>query len=97
MYYANPPTAHRSACELNSLVSDVFGEFGHLNETQSIRLDLERAPSDAFVFADETMLGEAVAVLEGRKGAHKLVAPQIGFVREAAAPGPARCARQFER
>ncbi len=63
MFYANPPNAQLTRCDLNTIVQSVAESFGEETERQNIHLEATLPAEPTLVSADHEMIGEAVRVL----------------------------------
>ncbi|MGB7326697.1 MAG: HAMP domain-containing sensor histidine kinase [Rubripirellula sp.] len=63
MFYANPPSAIRSRCDLNQVLGRVADSFRDEATRQSIRLEVSTPDQPTEVVVDENMMVEATAAL----------------------------------
>ncbi|QDT02579.1 C4-dicarboxylate transport sensor protein DctB [Rubripirellula lacrimiformis] len=63
MFYANPPAAIRSRCEVNGVLHRVAESFRSETDRQSIRLEVVTPDEPTAAILDENMIAEAVGVL----------------------------------
>lgn len=63
MFYANPPAALRSRCDLGAVLNSVAGSFHEEVERQAIRLEVTTPDPSVEAVVDENMIGEAVRAL----------------------------------
>jgi signal transduction histidine kinase len=63
MFYANPPAAVRSRCDLNAVLSSVAESFREEVDRQAIRLEVTTPDQPVEAIVDEKMIGEAVRAL----------------------------------
>jgi len=63
MFYANPPTANLSPCDVTPIVQSVTDSFDEETQRQNIRLEMTAPEEPTMVSADGEMIGEAVRVL----------------------------------
>jgi len=63
MFYANPPTAKLSPCDVIPIVQSVADSFDEETQRQNIRLEVTAPEEPTLVNADAEMIGEAVRVL----------------------------------
>ncbi|TWU57360.1 sensor histidine kinase [Rubripirellula reticaptiva] len=63
MFYANPPSAIRSRCDLNQVLGRVADSFRDEATRQSIRLEVSTPDEPTEVVVDENMMVEATAAL----------------------------------
>ncbi len=63
MFYANPPAAIRSHCDLNLVVERVADSFRDEANRQSIRLEVAMPPERTDAVVDENMIVEAIGAL----------------------------------
>jgi signal transduction histidine kinase len=63
MFYANPPAAVRSRCDLGAVLSSVAESFREEVERQAIRLEVTTPDQPVKAVVDKKMIGEAVRAL----------------------------------
>jgi signal transduction histidine kinase len=63
MFFANPATATRQKCDLNTIVLSVVEGFDEETERQSIRLEVKTPEEPTLVVVDRQMIGEALRAL----------------------------------
>ena len=63
MFYANPPAPERTQMELRQVVGRVVDQERSTADDLQITIDFDESESDHTIFADPTMIGEAVRVL----------------------------------
>ena len=63
MFYAEPPKAIRSRCDLNEVVQGVADSFREETDRQRIRLEVITPSSPSELLVDSNMIGEAVRAL----------------------------------
>lgn len=63
MFYANPPEPNPESCDLNGLVQTIAGDFDRIEETNSIRLEIQLSEQPAITRGDPAMLRHAVGSL----------------------------------
>jgi len=63
MFFANPPAAVRSKCELNAVLCSVADSFREEVNRQAIRLEVITPAESILANVDENMIGEAVRAL----------------------------------
>ena len=63
MFFANPPRPNQTSIDLNETVQRVTDGFTEEAERQAIRLEVKTHNEEAFVWADEQMIGEALRAL----------------------------------
>ncbi len=63
MFYANPPAAVHSRCDLNAVLSSVAESFREEVDRQAIRLEVTTPDQPVEAMVDEKMIGEAVRAL----------------------------------
>lgn len=63
MFYANPPAAQLSRCDITPIIHSVIDSFHEETERQGIRVEVTTPDQPTNVTVDSTMIGEALRVL----------------------------------